>query len=87
MSTSGPPDAERLAREVRRLGRAIGQRRDELGLSPEELARRTGLTEARVAAIEAGTAVALLDELVDLSAALELRTSELFARAARLGDA
>ena len=73
MNPSEPlPAAQLLARNLRRL-------REERGLSIDDLARRTGIAAKRLAAIEAASAQARLDEVSLLAVALGVRIGALFA--------
>ncbi len=63
--------AELLAHNLRRL-------RDERSLSINDVVRLTGIAETRLAAIEAATAYARLDEVSRLALALGVRIAALF---------
>ncbi|MFI9784842.1 helix-turn-helix domain-containing protein [Kitasatospora sp. NPDC051984] len=68
------PEVAALRLEIRyamALGQAVYDRRTALGLSPAELARRAGLTEAQVEVIEGGDTVPTLPLLHRLATALE----------------
>jgi predicted transcriptional regulator len=66
------------------LGRAIRERRDELGLSQEDLAHGADLHTTWVSHIESGRVNPALGTVQRMATALELRTSELLARAEAL---
>lgn len=73
MNPSKPlPAAQLLARNLRRL-------REERGLSIDDLGRVTGVAAKRLAAIEAVSAQAHLDEVSLLAVALGVRIAALFA--------
>jgi transcriptional regulator with XRE-family HTH domain len=75
------PDRVRLRSES--LGRAIQERRAELGLSRPELARRASLSYPYVAELETGKKQGSPSTLHALASALDLETHELLARAER----
>lgn len=73
MNPSEPlPAGHLLARNLRRL-------RDERNLSIDDLASRTGVAAKRLAAIEAASAQAYLDEVSLIALALGVRIAALFA--------
>ncbi|MFP8885772.1 helix-turn-helix domain-containing protein [Streptomyces mangrovi] len=53
------------------LGRAVYDRRTELGFSQPELARRAGMTQQRISTIEGGDSVPALPLLTRLAKALD----------------
>jgi transcriptional regulator with XRE-family HTH domain len=53
-------------------------RREESGLTQQELARRAGMTQAQIATIEAGTANPTLRTMTKLAHALGCRIREMF---------
>lgn len=75
------PDRARLRAE--RLGRAIQERRAELGLGRPDLARRAGLSYPYVAELETGRKQGSPSALHALASALDLDAHELLARAER----
>ncbi len=76
-------DPERVRLRAESLGRAIRERRGELGLSRPELARRAGLSYPYVAELETGRKQGSPSTLHALASALDLETHELLARAER----
>jgi transcriptional regulator with XRE-family HTH domain len=70
----------------RALGRAVAARRHELELTQEQLALRSGLHQRWVSNVETGKRNPSYASLKRLADALELRTSELLARAERTED-
>ncbi|MEJ7786315.1 MAG: XRE family transcriptional regulator [Solirubrobacteraceae bacterium] len=60
------------------VARRIGDARKEKGLSQRELAERTGRTQAAVSLWESGKRTPGLDDLLDLSRALEIEVSRFF---------
>ena len=67
------------------LGRAVRTYRQDLGLSQEELADRSGMHRTYVGGIERGERNLALENLIRLSLALGVPPSELLARAERGG--
>ncbi|WP_212748774.1 helix-turn-helix transcriptional regulator [Nocardia cyriacigeorgica] len=72
-------EAEKRAVE---LGRAIRERREDLGLSQTELARRAGTSQAAISRLEAGEHVPTLNLLDRLAAALDATVDISFTSAA-----
>lgn len=69
----------------RRVGRAIADRRNELGLTQEEVARQLGLSRASLANIETGRQKILLHYLYLIATALKVsRVEDLLPAAAGL---
>ena len=64
-------------RLLRTFGATIKQRREELGISQEELADRAGLHRTYVSDIERGARNVALANIVSLAAALDLKPSTL----------
>jgi len=64
--------------------KSVHQRREELGISQEELAHRAGLHRTYISDIERGARNPSLKTLSRLSEALELPTSELVRRGEQL---
>ncbi|WP_424536544.1 helix-turn-helix domain-containing protein [Sphaerisporangium viridialbum] len=60
------------------LGEAVRLRREELGLTQAELARRTGLKQPAVARFEAGGTMPTIPMLERLAEALEMRLNVQF---------
>lgn len=68
-------------RRHRFYGRAIGQRRTELGLSQLELAQRIGAADGgHISRLESGKYTPSITLLADLARALELAPAELLTR-------
>lgn len=61
------------------LSRIVRQRRDQLGLSQDELAQRSGLHRTYISDIERGARNLSLKNLVRLAEALEVQPSTLIA--------
>ncbi len=76
MPIDATPDAPAV---LQRLGRHVRRRRDELGLTAQELARRAGLSRRFVAQVEAGTGNIAIGRLEGLAAALEMTMEALVA--------
>ncbi|WP_218582298.1 helix-turn-helix transcriptional regulator [Nocardia cyriacigeorgica] len=72
-------EAERRAVE---LGRAVRERREGLGLSQSELARRAGTSQAAISRLESGEHVPTLTLLDRLAAALDATVDVSFTSAA-----
>lgn len=68
------------------LGQAIKQRREEQGLSQEELGLRAGIHPTWVSHIESGRNNPAWGSVRRIAAALDLKVSELAARAEELAD-
>lgn len=66
----GPDDASRPQAVDRHIGRKVRARREELDISPEELAFMTGAAVAALRNIEAGNSRATPEQMVALSQAL-----------------
>lgn len=66
------------------LGRALRERREELGLTQEAVSLRTGVPQRRIWELEAGIGNPTARTLLRLVAGLEMPCSELFARAEAL---
>lgn len=81
-------DAVRLSDIRLRLGRAMRARRQELGLSQEELADRAGLHRTYLADVERGSRNVALFNIERIALALEMPVSALFVRVeeARRGE-
>jgi len=60
------------------FARAVRARREELGISQEELAHRTGLHRTYISDIERGARNVALTNIVRLASALELPVADLF---------
>jgi transcriptional regulator with XRE-family HTH domain len=75
---ASPPDARRA------LGAAVRARRDELGLTQEALALRSGLHQRWISNVETGKRNPSYESLRRLAAALDIETAELIARAQAL---
>lgn len=63
--------------QIDQIGQGISDRRKQLGLSQEELARKIGVTRQAVSRWESGTALPSVDNMVELSRALEISVDEL----------
>lgn len=63
--------------QMDQIGQGIADRRKQLGLSQEELGRRIGVTRQAVSRWESGTALPSVDNMVELSRALEISVDEL----------
>jgi len=61
------------------LGTAIRKRRNELGISQEELAGRAGLHRTYISDIERGARNVSIENIERLSKALKISISEMFA--------
>ena len=70
--------------ELEALGRAVRERRRELGLSQAQAARRWGVDRSWLSEVERGRANPTFDEIHALAARMELSLAELFRRAERL---
>jgi transcriptional regulator with XRE-family HTH domain len=68
------------------LGRAVAQRRTELGLTQEQFALRSGLHQRWISNVETGKRNPSYASLRRLAAGLELPTAELIDRATQLED-
>lgn len=68
------------------LGAAIKQRREELGLSQEELGHAAGIHPTWISHIESGRNNPAWGSVKRIAAALDLKVSELAARAEELED-
>jgi len=68
----------------RALGRAVAERRAELGLTQEQLALRADLHQRWISNVENGHRNPSYSSLRRLAAGLDLGTSELIARAERI---
>jgi transcriptional regulator with XRE-family HTH domain len=64
----------------RAIGKAIRQRRDEFGISQEELADRSGINRTYVGDVERGERNVALVNIVVFAQALDLTASELLER-------
>jgi transcriptional regulator with XRE-family HTH domain len=64
---------------LHRLSRVVRQRREQLGLSQDELAQRSGLHRTYISDIERGARNLSLKNLVRLAEALEVQPSTLVA--------
>lgn len=64
---------------LKRFGLAIKQRRQEIGISQEELAFRSNLHRTYISDVERGYRNPSLDNVTELAKALEISVSELFA--------
>jgi transcriptional regulator with XRE-family HTH domain len=68
----------------RALGRAARERRQELGLTQEQLALKSGLHQRWISNVETGRRNPSLSSLERLATGLDLATSELIARTERI---
>jgi transcriptional regulator with XRE-family HTH domain len=66
------------------LGQAIRDCRAKLGITQEDLSRRSGLHRAYIGGVECGWRNPSFTNILKLADALEVRVSELFKRAERL---
>jgi transcriptional regulator with XRE-family HTH domain len=66
------------------FGRALKARRAELGISQEEVSRRSLLARSYVSGAETGSINVSIGNAQRLASAIDLTLSELFARAERL---
>lgn len=71
MSEPGAAEAYEAARLAFELGRAVRERREELGWSQQELASASGMTQSAVARFETGGTVPTLKVLERLARALD----------------
>jgi HTH-type transcriptional regulator/antitoxin HipB len=78
MGRPGAGAAYEAARIRFELGEAVRLRREELGLTQEQLAERAGLKQPAVARFEAGGTMPTIPMLERLAEALELRLSVQF---------
>jgi transcriptional regulator with XRE-family HTH domain len=62
------------------IGKAIRQRRDEFGISQEELADRSGINRTYIGDVERGERNVALVNIVVFAQALDLTASELLKR-------
>jgi len=69
----------------RALGAAARERRQELGLTQEQLALKSGLHQRWISNVETGRRNPSLSSLQRLATGLDLATSELIARTERIG--
>lgn len=69
---------------LRALGRALRDRRDELGLTQEAVSLRTGVPQRRIWELEAGIGNPTARTLLRLVSGLDMPCSELFARAEQI---
>ena len=74
MADAPPSDLRRVFAAQVRL------RTGQLGISQEELAERAGVHRTYVSQVERGVVNVCIDNIARLSAALEIKASELFAR-------
>lgn len=63
--------------QIDQIGQGIADRRKQLGLSQEELAKKLGVTRQAVSRWESGTALPSVDNMIELSRALEISVDEL----------
>lgn len=63
--------------QMDQIGQGIAAHRKQLGLSQDELGRRIGVTRQAVSRWESGTALPSVDNMVELSRALEISVDEL----------
>lgn len=63
--------------QMDQIGQGIAARRKQMGLSQEELARKVGVTRQAVSRWESGSALPSVDNMVELSRALEISVDEL----------
>jgi transcriptional regulator with XRE-family HTH domain len=76
---------ERATPDIReRFGDAVRSRREELGLTQEDLAERARIHRTYPSDIERGTRNVSLINIERVAVSLSLRTSELFQRVERL---
>jgi len=71
---------EKICEETFRL---LRERREDLGLSMNEVARRTGLSQQTVSFVERGMRMPTLDTLLRISGALDLNLWELLRKASK----
>ncbi|ADB50252.1 helix-turn-helix domain-containing protein [Conexibacter woesei] len=69
---------------LRALGRALRERREELGLTQEAVSLRTGVPQRRIWELEAGIGNPTARTLLRLVSGLDMPCSELFTRAERI---
>lgn len=69
---------------LRALGRALRDRRDELGLTQEAVSLRTGVPQRRIWELEAGIGNPTARTLLRLVSGLDMPCSELFSRAEQI---
>ena len=58
----------------------IRERREELGMTQEDLARKAGISRPFLSTVETGAAVPTVAKAVDIAMALETTVDELFTR-------
>jgi DNA-binding XRE family transcriptional regulator len=75
------PDATRF---LQSLGRALRERREELQLTQEAVSLRTGVPQRRIWELEAGVGNPTTRTLLRLVSGLDIRCSQLIARAEQL---
>ncbi len=63
--------------QMDQIGQGISNRRKQLGLSQEELAKQIGVTRQAVSRWESGSALPSVDNMIELSRALEISVDEL----------
>lgn len=63
--------------QMDQIGQGIADRRKQMGLSQEELARKIGVTRQAVSRWESGSALPSVDNMVELSRALDISVDEL----------
>lgn len=69
---------------LRALGRALRERREELGLTQEAVSLRTSVPQRRIWELEAGIGNPTARTLLRLVSGLDMPCSELFLRAERI---
>ena len=65
---------------LKKFGKVIKQRRDELGISQEELAERSGLHRTYIGGVEQGRRNLSLINILKLAGSLETEPSEIFTK-------
>jgi transcriptional regulator with XRE-family HTH domain len=76
-------DDKTRAKICEKTARLLRERRESLGLSMNEVARRTGLAQQTVSFIERGMRMPTLDTLLRIAAALDLDLWEVLRDASR----
>lgn len=74
---------ENVEQSLARLAQVVTVEREQRGLSPEELARRAGMSAARLLRLEAGSQAVRFSDLVAVSRALETSPADLMRRVER----
>lgn len=79
-----PPVMPQRSHSHAAFGRAVREQRDEVGISQEELAHRSGMHRTYIGGVERGERNLSYTNLLRLARALGVRPSQLLARAEAL---